>query len=52
MLYMPLEFWKGGLWGFCSSFGDEFFGSVVVGVRIDALIEPIFIKFSAFQCLC
>ncbi len=38
--------------GFCSSFGDEIFGSVVVGVRIDALIEPIFIKFSAFQCLC
>ncbi len=38
--------------GFYSSFGDEIFGSVVVCVKVDAPIEPIFIKFSAFQCLC
>lgn len=31
--------------GFCSSFGDEIFGSVVVGVKIDEPIEPNFIKF-------
>ncbi len=37
--------------GFCSSFGDEFFRSVVVGVKIDAPIEPIFIKFFSISML-